>query len=51
VRAIDGSTVRVEAASLCVHGDTPGAVTIARAIRAEFAAAGIDVAGFCPLGS
>jgi len=51
VTAIDGSTVHVGAASLCVHGDTPGAVTIARAIRAAFDAAGIDVAGFCALGS
>lgn len=51
VTAVDGSTVHVGAASLCVHGDTPGAVTIARAIRTAFDAAGIDVAGFCPLGS
>jgi len=51
VQAIDGSTVTVGAESLCVHGDTPGAVAIARAIRGAFDAAGIDVAGFCPLGS
>jgi 5-oxoprolinase (ATP-hydrolysing) subunit A len=50
VTAIDGSTVRVPAASLCVHGDTPGAVAIARAIRAAFDAAGVDVAAFCPSG-
>ena len=51
VQAIDGSTVTVGAESLCVHGDTPGAVAIAQAIRRAFDAAGIDVAGFCPLGS
>ena len=44
VTAVDGSTVHVGAASLCVHGDTPGAVAIARAIRAALDAAGIDVA-------
>jgi UPF0271 protein len=29
--------------SLCIHSDTPGAVEIARAIRAALAAAGVDV--------
>ena len=29
--------------SLCVHGDTPGAVTIARAVRDALDAAGVDV--------
>src|SRR5207245_1747411 len=33
VTAADGSTVAVEARSLCVHGDTPGAVHLAREIR------------------
>jgi UPF0271 protein len=34
VAAIDGSPVDVRAASLCVHGDSPGAVAMARAVRA-----------------
>jgi UPF0271 protein len=33
VTAIDGATVDVEADSVCVHGDTPNAVTLARAAR------------------
>jgi KipI family sensor histidine kinase inhibitor len=31
--AIDGSTVRIEAESVCVHGDSPGAVEMARQVR------------------
>lgn len=34
VTAIDGSTVAVQARSICIHGDTPGAVSLARAVRA-----------------
>jgi UPF0271 protein len=44
--AIDGSAVAIESASLCLHGDTPGAVDLARAVRAALAGAGIDVAPF-----
>lgn len=32
--------------SLCVHGDTPGAVTMARRVRAELEAAGITISSF-----
>lgn len=32
--------------SLCVHGDTPGAVAMARRVRAELEAAGIQIAPF-----
>jgi 5-oxoprolinase (ATP-hydrolysing) subunit A len=46
VVAVDGSRVAVDVASVCVHGDTPGAVGIARAVRAALTAAGIDVAAF-----
>jgi 5-oxoprolinase (ATP-hydrolysing) subunit A len=48
VEAIDGSTVRVTARSLCVHGDTPGAVGIARAVREALVKAGITVESFGP---
>lgn len=34
VEAIDGTLVVVAAASLCLHGDTPEAVAMARAVRA-----------------
>lgn len=48
VATLSGGEIAVSADSLCVHGDTPGAVTLVRAIRARFAAAGIDVAPFAP---
>lgn len=41
--AIDGSVLRTEAKSLCIHGDTPGAVAIARAVRTALEGAGIAV--------
>ncbi len=46
VNAADGSAVRLAARSLCVHGDTPGAVTLARAVRAAIEAAGVELASF-----
>ena len=33
VEAIDGSVTRVEADSICVHGDSPGAIQMAREVR------------------
>ena len=47
VTAIDGSVVPLDVASLCVHGDTPGAVDIARAVREALAAAEISVVSCC----
>lgn len=44
--ARDGSRVRVAAESICVHGDSPGAVATAAAVRAALDNAGIDVRGF-----
>jgi 5-oxoprolinase (ATP-hydrolysing) subunit A len=46
VVAVDGTTVDVDVASVCVHGDTPGAVGLARAVRDALAAAGLTVAPF-----
>jgi UPF0271 protein len=43
VTASDGSPVGVPAATICVHGDTPGAVAIALAVRAAMAADGVEV--------
>ncbi|SCY49110.1 UPF0271 protein [Microbacterium sp. LKL04] len=43
VDAVDGSTIRVDAASLCLHGDTAGSVAMTRAVRAALDAAGIAV--------
>jgi UPF0271 protein len=46
LEAIDGSTIRVEAQSICVHGDSPGAVSIAQEIRRRFEAEGIAIRSF-----
>lgn len=43
VAAVDGTPLRADAASLCVHGDSPGAVAMARAVRAALDAAGVGV--------
>ncbi len=42
--AADGSVVRSDAGSLCIHGDTPEAVAIARQVRRALRSAGIAVA-------
>jgi UPF0271 protein len=39
----DGSPITLAADTLCLHGDTPGAVEHARAVRAALAEAGIEV--------
>jgi 5-oxoprolinase (ATP-hydrolysing) subunit A len=44
--AVDGTEIRVEAASLCVHSDTPGAVAMAAAVRAGLEAAGVRIGPF-----
>jgi UPF0271 protein len=46
VVAVDGTVVAVRARSICVHGDTPGAVELARAVRAALDAAGVGVHRF-----
>ena len=46
VEAIDGSTVRIEAQSLCVHGDSPGAVAMAAEVRALLERSGLTIAPF-----
>jgi UPF0271 protein len=44
VEAVDGTVVPVEAASFCLHGDTPESVAMARAVRLALAEAGVAVA-------
>ncbi|HEV7278078.1 MAG TPA: 5-oxoprolinase subunit PxpA [Devosiaceae bacterium] len=41
--AADGGIIRTEARSLCIHGDTPEAVAIARAVREALDRAGVEV--------
>ena len=46
VAAVDGTVVALRCDTLCVHGDTPGAVAIAAAVRRALAEAGVAVAPF-----
>ena len=46
VVASDGSRVPVAPQTICLHGDTPGAALIARAVRERLAAEGIAVKAF-----
>ncbi len=41
--APDGSFVRIHAQTLCIHGDTPGAAAIARAVRRRLEERGVAV--------
>ena len=44
VRAIDGTDVNISAETVCIHGDTPGAVEFARRLRQRLEAEGILIA-------
>ena len=46
VTDVDGRPLTLTARSICVHGDTPGAVGIARAIRGALEAAGVTLRAF-----
>ena len=46
VEAAGGEQVAVEVRSLCVHGDTPGAVGLARAVRTALEHAGVTLEAF-----
>jgi 5-oxoprolinase (ATP-hydrolysing) subunit A len=48
VRTADGVLVPLEVDSLCVHGDSPGAVAMALAVRARLEGAGVHIAPFAP---
>jgi UPF0271 protein len=46
VVAVDGRRISVAADSICIHGDSPGAETVARRIAKAFREAGIELAPF-----
>ncbi|MDP3969689.1 MAG: 5-oxoprolinase subunit PxpA [Nocardioides sp.] len=46
VVATDGSIVAVAAESVCLHGDTPGSIAIARAVRTALEGAGVGLRPF-----
>ena len=46
IEALDGGRVKVEAETLCVHGDNPEAVAIARAVREALVEHGVEIKAF-----
>jgi UPF0271 protein len=46
--AVDGTVLKVGARSICIHGDNPQAVAIARAVRAALEKAGVVIAAPAP---
>jgi 5-oxoprolinase (ATP-hydrolysing) subunit A len=46
VTALDGSIVPISVESVCVHGDSPGAVQIALTLRQRLTSEGIELAAF-----
>ncbi|WP_347109298.1 5-oxoprolinase subunit PxpA [Paenarthrobacter sp. S56] len=46
VVAQDGTVISVQADSLCIHGDTPGAVEMAAAVRKGLERAGVEIEAF-----
>jgi UPF0271 protein len=46
ITAIDGSVIEVQAESICLHGDTPGAVAMAHAVHAALRAEGVTIESF-----
>jgi UPF0271 protein len=46
VRTIDGSTLKIRAESICVHGDSPGAVAMATAVKSALGDAGVSIGSF-----
>jgi len=43
---VDGVPIPLDAHSICVHGDSPGALAMAVHVRRELQKAGIEVAPF-----
>ncbi|OZS73397.1 hypothetical protein CHI95_16940 [Providencia rettgeri] len=50
VMSIDGKFTPVDAGSICVHGDSPGALEMAKQVRAVLEKQGIEIYGFAHKG-
>lgn len=48
ITAIDETPIEVRAQSICIHGDTPGAVVMARRVKAAIDADRVKIAPFAP---
>lgn len=49
IRTIDGTDVRVDAQSICVHGDSPGSIAMAAETKRMLQDAGITIAPFASI--
>ncbi|MFQ5973478.1 MAG: LamB/YcsF family protein [Alphaproteobacteria bacterium] len=43
LEAVDGSTLTIDVPTVCIHGDAPNAIEVARAVRQRLAAESIEV--------
>ncbi|HKD88616.1 MAG TPA: LamB/YcsF family protein [Streptosporangiaceae bacterium] len=43
---VSGAALEISARSICVHGDTPGAVALASAVRTALEQAGVTLTSF-----
>jgi UPF0271 protein len=50
VMSVSGKTIKMKVDTVCIHGDTPGAVEIGRAVRRALEADGITIAPFAARG-
>lgn len=46
IKTVDGSQIKLDADSICVHGDSPGAVEMAKSIKALFEQSGVTITSF-----
>ena len=46
VTAVDGTVIRIQVESVCVHGDSPRSVEIAAAVRDQLLAGGVELLAF-----
>ncbi|MDB6452968.1 LamB/YcsF family protein [Falsirhodobacter sp. 20TX0035] len=46
IEAIDGSTLELQADSICIHGDSPGAVAMAQRVREVLVQGGVAIRSF-----
>jgi 5-oxoprolinase (ATP-hydrolysing) subunit A len=48
LQSVDGTEVAVSAHSICIHGDSPGAVEMMKAVRKALTEAGVEIRPFAP---
>lgn len=46
VTSVDGTVIKIDVESVCVHGDSPGSVAIAAAVRSRLLGSGVELVAF-----